>query len=195
MTDAFDKLFEAAKLVGLTVSKTPGNRYRFDDAQGTTVNVAGNLDGAIELIRLHGKAQAKRVKADAPKADKTPRSQAPKAGQPIAKKLAAHYEALPNGLDRARVLREAQDTYGRQAVIDQLGISTANLSRQLASLQLVETSKVISKALEGGQLSWAKIHSQLATKMRHGLQEQERIAANMIQEALELAGNRQPAAV
>lgn len=195
MTDAFAKLTEAAKLVGLTVIKTPGNRYRFEDAQGTTVNVAGNLDDAIELIRLHGQTAAKRAKADAAKPEKTPRAQAPKAGQPIAKELVAQYEALPNGLDRARVLREAQDTYGRQAVIDQLSISTANLSRQLASLQLVETSKVIRKALEAGQLSWAKIHSQLATKMRHGLEAQERIAADMVREALEQAGDRKLAAV
>ena len=187
MTDAFAKLTEAAKLVGLTVIKTPGNRYRFEDAQGTTANVAGNLDDAIEMIRMHGQTQAKRAKADTTKTEKTPRAQAPKAGQPIPKELVTRYEALPNGIERARILREAQDTYGRAQVMEQLAISAPNLSRQLASLQLVGTSKVIRKAFEAGQLSWAKIHSQLATKMRHGLEEQERLAADMVRQAIEQA--------
>lgn len=180
MTDAFAKLTEAAALVGLTVHKTAGNRYRFEDAQGTTVNVCGNLDDAIETVRLHNQTQAKRAKADTPKAAKAPRTQAPKAGEALPKELVAQYEALPNGVERARILRDTQDTYGRQAVIDQLKISAPNLSRQLASLQLVDTSKVIRKLFEQGKLSWSKIHAQLATKMRHGLEEQERIAQDLV---------------
>lgn len=176
MSDALTKLTEAAALVGLTVIKTPGNRYRFEDAQGSTISVVGNLDEAVELIRLHSKAQAKQAKAETTKTEKPARAKAPKAGEQIPAEMVAQYQELPNGIDRARILREAQDTYGRTAVMQQLDISTTNLSRQLASLHLVEASETIRQLFEGGRLSWAKIHGQVATKMRHGLQEQERIA-------------------
>ena len=169
MTDAFTKLLSAAAIVGLHVEKTPGGRYVFT-RDGETVGKAANMTAAADFVE----AQGRELKAAAP---------AP-TGEQIPADLVDRYQAMKNSPERAALLRECCEKYGRgQATYQQLGISQIYAIRQLNALQLIETSTVIANVVNQGFLSWSKLNSEVATKMRQGLERQEAIALGVAQQS------------
>ena len=164
MTDAFAKLVAAAAIVGLHVEKTAGGRYIFT-RDGEEVGRATTMTAAADFIDSQSR-HAKQIPAD----------------------VVARYQAMKNSPERAALLRECCEKFGRgTTTYQQLGISQIYAIRQLNALQLIETSKVIAQVLEQGHLSWAKLNGEVATKMRQGLEQQERLAANLARQAMEKA--------
>lgn len=163
MTDAFAKLLAAAALVGLHVEKTAGGRYLFT-RNGEQVGRAATMAAAADFIE----AQARQ---DEPSTT-------------IPADVVARYQAMKNSPERAALLRECCEKYGRgQATYQQLGISQIYAIRQLNALQLIETSTVIANVVNQGFLSWSKLNSEVATKMRQGLERQEAIALGVAQQS------------
>lgn len=173
MSDNLLKLIEAARLLGMTAEKTPGGRYKFTNKQGTQVHVAANLGKAVEyLASLNATRKA-------PKAAKAPKP----AAEPVPAQLVQQFRGMKNGRERADLLRHLVRDHGRQQVMTDLGISAPTLDEQLRSIRIYESSEVIRKLHDAGQLSWAKIVSKLSVMMRQGIEYQERIAADMVREA------------
>jgi hypothetical protein len=159
MSDTFAKLTEAAALVGLQVEKTPGGRYSFT-RNGEEVGRATTLTAAADFVESQAR-DTKTIPAD----------------------VVARYQAMKNSPERAALLRECCQKFGRgQATYQQLGISQIYAIRQLNALQLIETSTVIANVVNQGFLSWAKLNSEVATKMLQGLDRQEAIALGVAQQ-------------
>lgn len=182
MSDTFAKLIEAAALLGISVERTPGRRIKLAAADGTVLATVGSTTQAADVLQ----AQAQQLRAEAPaaeapaptkaKAPRKPRTVAPLAGQPVPADLVASFKALPNGPERAAVLRDVVQTYGRQAAIEQLGVSGTRVYSQLNTLALVEQSQVIRDYLEAKRLSWTQVLMKISFNARKGLEYQEQLA-------------------
>lgn len=186
MSDTFAKLTEAAALLGLTVERTPGRRIKLADAEGNVVATVASTTQAADVLQaraqeLRAAAPAADAPAEAPapaktKAPRKARTTAPLAGQPVPEDLVAAFKALPNGAERAAVLRDVVQSYGRQAAIEQLGVSGTRVYSQLNTLALVEQSQVIRDYLEAKRLSWTQVLMKISFNARKGLEYQEQLA-------------------
>ena len=181
MSDTFAKLIEAAALLGLTVERTPGRRIKLTDAEGNVVATVANTSQAADVLQARAQ-EARAAQAPAPaqvskaKAPRKARTTAPLAGQPVPEDLVAAFKALPNGAERAAVLRDVVQSYGRQAAIEQLGVGGTRVYSQLNTLALVEQSQVIRDYLEAKRLSWTQILMKISFNARKGLEYQEQLA-------------------
>lgn len=187
MSDTFAKLIEAAALLGLAVERTPGRRIKLTDAEGNVVATVASTTQAADVLQARAQevraAQAPAAAAPAApteerkaKAPRKARTTAPLAGQPVPADVVAAFKALPNGAERAAVLRDVVQTYGRQAAIEQLGVSGTRVYSQLNTLALVEQSQVIRDYLEAKRLSWTQVLMKISFNARKGLEYQEQLA-------------------
>lgn len=186
MSDTFAKLTEAAGLLGLTVERTPGRRIKLTDAEGNVVATVANTAQAADVLQARAQevratqaapaAPAAEAKAPKAKAPRKARTTAPLAGQPVPQDVVAAFRELPNGVERAQILRQVVDTYGRQAAVEYLGVSATRVYSQLNTLALVDRSAVIRGYLEEKRLSWTQVLMKISFNVRKGLEYQEQLA-------------------
>lgn len=187
MSEQFAKLAQVAEALGLTVTKTPGGRYVFNRGE-EVVGKATTVAAATEFLQARldeaKAAQAPAAEAPAPapakerkaKATRKPRAVAPMAGQPVPTELVVAFRTMPNGVERAQLLRQVVENYGRQAAVEQLGVSATRVYSQLNTLALVERSEVVRTYLEAKRLSWTQVLMKISFNVRKGLEYQEQLA-------------------
>jgi threonine dehydrogenase-like Zn-dependent dehydrogenase len=189
MSEQFAKLAQVAEALGLTVTKTPGGRYVFTRGE-EVVGKATTVAAATEFLqeRLEEAKAAKAAATQAPaaeaapakerkaKAPRKPRAVAPMAGQPVPTELVVAFRTMPNGVERAQLLRQVVENYGRQAAVEQLGVSATRIYSQLNTLALVERSEVVRGYLDAKRLSWTQVLMKISFNVRKGLEYQEQLA-------------------
>lgn len=175
MSDNLQKLIEAARLLGLTAEKTPGSRYRFTNNAGEQIHLASNMSKAIEyLVGLRPAAPTKEAAAPAT---------AKSAAEPVAAATVAQFQGMKNGRDRADLLRLLVSSHGRRQVMADLGISAPTLDEQVRSVRLYEESAILRQLVDTGRLSWSQLVSKVSTRMKLGLQGQEKLAIEVAKPA------------
>jgi hypothetical protein len=173
MSDNFQKLIEAARLLGLTAEKTPGGRYNFLRA-GQRVHTSPNLGKAVEyLVALQAARQAQKPKAAKPTTTR----------EPVAAQAAAAFRGMKNGKERALLLRKLVCDHGRIQVMAVLGISAPTLDEQVRSIRLYEDSATLRQLVDAGRLSWSQLVGKISIRMKLGIEGQEQLALELAKPA------------